>query len=71
MGTPLASDDDGEPLSDPCDRHTQLRDQADLAYARDLGTPGFGDTIDFVQTKAQYYRFHPDLSLRVTIEPAA
>jgi len=62
VGTHLASDDDGEPLSDPCDRHTQLRDQADLAYARDLGTPGFGDTIDVVQTKAKYYRFHPDLN---------
>ena len=62
MGTPLASDDDGEPLSDPCDRHTQLRDQADLAYARDLGTPGLGDTVDVVQTKAKYYRFHPDLN---------
>lgn len=29
------------------------------AYARDLfQTPGFGDTIDFVQTKEHYYRVH-------------
>ncbi|HVU92879.1 MAG TPA: glutathione S-transferase C-terminal domain-containing protein [Jatrophihabitans sp.] len=29
------------------------------AYARDLfQTPGFGDTIDFVQIKAHYYRVH-------------
>jgi len=33
------------------------------AYARDLfQTPGFGDTIDFVQTKEHYYRVHTGLN---------
>ena len=33
------------------------------AYARDLWqTPGFGDTIDFVQTKQHYYRVHTGLN---------
>jgi len=33
------------------------------AYARDLfQTPGFGDTIDFVQTKQHYYRVHTGLN---------
>jgi len=33
------------------------------AYARDLfQTPGFGDTIDFVQIKAHYYRTQPELN---------
>jgi glutathionyl-hydroquinone reductase len=33
------------------------------AYARDLfQTPGFGDTIDFVQTKQHYYRVHTNLN---------
>jgi len=33
------------------------------AYARDLyQTPGFGDTIDFAQTKAHYYRVHTGLN---------
>ncbi len=33
------------------------------AYARDLfQTPGFGDTIDFTQTKQHYYRVHTDLN---------
>ncbi len=33
------------------------------AYARDLfQTPGFGDTIDFVQIKAHYYRVHTDIN---------
>src|SRR5579875_3321825 len=33
------------------------------AYARDLfQTPGFGDTIDFVQIKAHYYRVHMNLN---------
>ncbi|HTB54134.1 MAG TPA: glutathione S-transferase C-terminal domain-containing protein, partial [Trebonia sp.] len=33
------------------------------AYARDLfQTPGFGDTIDFVQTKQHYYRVHTSLN---------
>ena len=33
------------------------------AYARDLfHTPGFGDTIDFAQTKQHYYRVHTNLN---------
>jgi putative glutathione S-transferase len=33
------------------------------AYARDLyQTPGFGDTIDFAQTKQHYYRVHTSLN---------
>lgn len=33
------------------------------AYARDLfQTPGFGDTIDFVQIKSHYYEVHLDLN---------
>jgi len=33
------------------------------AYARDLfQTPGFGDTIDFVQTKQHYYMTQPELN---------
>jgi putative glutathione S-transferase len=33
------------------------------AYARDLfQTPGFGDTIDFVQTKQHYYRVHTGIN---------
>jgi len=33
------------------------------AYGRDLfQTPGFGDTIDFVQIKQHYYRTQPDLN---------
>ncbi|AWT56530.1 glutathione S-transferase [Mycolicibacterium smegmatis MKD8] len=33
------------------------------AYARDLfQTPGFGDTIDFVQIKAHYYVVHSDIN---------
>lgn len=33
------------------------------AYARDLfQTPGFGDTVDFVQIKAHYYLVHRDLN---------
>ncbi len=33
------------------------------AYARDLfQTPGFGDTIDFVQIKQHYYRTQPELN---------
>ena len=32
-------------------------------YARDLfQTPGFGDTVDFVQIKQHYYRTQPDLN---------
>ena len=33
------------------------------AYARDLfQTPGFGDTIDFEQTKQHYYKVHTGLN---------
>jgi glutathionyl-hydroquinone reductase len=33
------------------------------AYARDLyQTPGFGDTIDFQQTKEHYYKVHTGLN---------
>lgn len=33
------------------------------AYARDLfQTPGFGDTVDFDQIKAHYYRVHTDIN---------
>ncbi|RNI24376.1 glutathione S-transferase family protein [Flexivirga caeni] len=33
------------------------------AYARDLfQTPGFGDTVDFVQIKQHYYRVHRDIN---------
>lgn len=33
------------------------------AYARDLfQTPGFGDTVDFVQIKAHYYIVHSDIN---------
>lgn len=33
------------------------------AYARDLfQTPGFGDTVDFVQIKAHYYIVHTDIN---------
>ena len=37
------------------------------AYARDLfQTPGFGDTIDFVQIKQHYYEVH-----RTSIRPGS
>ena len=33
------------------------------AYARDLfQTPGFGDTVDFVQIKTHYYVVHADIN---------
>ena len=33
------------------------------AYARDLfQTPGFGDTVDFVQIKQHYYLVHTDIN---------
>lgn len=33
------------------------------AYARDLfQTPGFGDTVDFVQIKQHYYLVHTNLN---------
>ena len=37
--------------------------RGDHTYARDLWqTPGFGDTIDFVQTKQHYYLVHKNLN---------
>lgn len=46
-----------------CNRQ-QLRDFPHLwGYARDLyQTPGFGDTIDFVQIKQHYYIVHEDVN---------
>jgi len=46
-----------------CNRH-KLSDMPVLwAYARDLfQTPGFGDTIDFVEIKRHYYVVHSDLN---------
>jgi putative glutathione S-transferase len=46
-----------------CNRN-KLTEMAVLwAYARDLfQTPGFGDTIDFVQIKQHYYRVHTGLN---------
>jgi len=38
------------------------------AYARDLfQTPGFGDTIDFVQIKSHYYEVHRDVNPSGTV----
>jgi putative glutathione S-transferase len=46
-----------------CNRN-KLTEMAVLsAYARDLfQTPGFGDTIDFVQIKQHYYMVHADIN---------
>jgi putative glutathione S-transferase len=46
-----------------CNR-TKLAEQPVLwAYARDLfQTPGFGDTVDFVQIKQHYYVVHADIN---------
>jgi glutathionyl-hydroquinone reductase len=46
-----------------CNR-AKLSEQPVLwAYARDLfQTPGFGDTIDFVQIKRHYYVVHGDIN---------
>jgi len=46
-----------------CNRQ-QLSDMPVLwGYARDLfQTPGFGDTVDFDQIKAHYYRVHRDIN---------
>jgi putative glutathione S-transferase len=46
-----------------CNRNKLAEMPALWAYARDLfQTPGFGDTIDFVQTKQHYYLVHKDLN---------
>jgi len=46
-----------------CNRAKLTEMPALWAYARDLfQTPGFGDTIDFVQTKQHYYRVHTGLN---------
>jgi putative glutathione S-transferase len=46
-----------------CNRNKLTEMPALWAYARDLfQTPGFGDTIDFVQTKQHYYLVHKNLN---------
>ncbi len=46
-----------------CNRNKLIEFPALWAYARDLfQTPGFGDTIDFVQTKQHYYLVHENLN---------
>jgi len=46
-----------------CNRNKLTEMPALWAYARDLfQTPGFGDTIDFVQTKQHYYLVHTNLN---------
>jgi putative glutathione S-transferase len=46
-----------------CNRNKLAEMPTLWAYARDLfQTPGFGDTIDFVQTKQHYYRVHTRLN---------
>jgi putative glutathione S-transferase len=46
-----------------CNRNLLAQQPVLWAYARDLfQTPGFGDTVDFVQIKAHYYRVHRDLN---------
>ena len=46
-----------------CNRNKLIEFPALWAYARDLfQTPGFGDTIDFVQTKEHYYLVHKNLN---------
>jgi putative glutathione S-transferase len=46
-----------------CNRNKLAEMPVLWAYARDLfQTPGFGDTIDFVQTKEHYYRVHTNLN---------
>jgi putative glutathione S-transferase len=46
-----------------CNRNKLAEMPVLWAYARDLfQTPGFGDTIDFVQTKQHYYRVHTGLN---------
>ena len=46
-----------------CNRNKLTEMPALWAYARDLWqTPGFGDTIDLVQTKQHYYRVHTGIN---------
>jgi glutathionyl-hydroquinone reductase len=46
-----------------CNRNKLTEMPALWAYARDLfQTPGFGDTIDFTQTKQHYYLVHKNLN---------
>jgi glutathionyl-hydroquinone reductase len=46
-----------------CNRNKLAEMPVLWAYARDLfQTPGFGDTIDFTQTKQHYYRVHTNLN---------
>jgi putative glutathione S-transferase len=46
-----------------CNRNKLSEFPALWGYARDLfQTPGFGDTIDFVQTKQHYYLVHKNLN---------
>ncbi|MBS9373232.1 glutathione S-transferase family protein [Rhodococcus sp. B50] len=46
-----------------CNRNRLADFPALWAYARDLfQTPGFGDTIDFVQIKQHYYLVHTDIN---------
>jgi putative glutathione S-transferase len=46
-----------------CNRHKLSEMKVLWAYARDLfQTPGFGDTIDFVQIKQHYYIVHRDIN---------
>ena len=46
-----------------CNRNKLSEQRALWAYARDLfQTPGFGDTIDFVQIKRHYYIVHEDIN---------
>ena len=46
-----------------CNRNKLIEMPALWAYTRDLfQTPGFGDTIDFVQIKAHYYGVHTSLN---------
>jgi glutathionyl-hydroquinone reductase len=46
-----------------CNRHKLSELPVLWAYARDLfQTPGFGDTVDFVQIKQHYYLVHKDIN---------
>jgi putative glutathione S-transferase len=46
-----------------CNRHKLSELPVLWAYARDLfQTPGFGDTVDFVQIKKHYYRVHKTIN---------
>jgi putative glutathione S-transferase len=46
-----------------CNRNKLTEMPVLWAYARDLfQTPGFGDTVDFVQVKQHYYLVHRDIN---------